>query len=109
MVTNGICQHTEGQTELLIVFQPEPETGPEEFERLARQLQRVVGEQDIESVARPPGLPGPEGSKGDLAGWGSLLVTLGGAGGVLASLVGVIREWLDRHAGAHRVQALPLV
>jgi exopolysaccharide biosynthesis protein len=43
------------------------------------------------------------GSKGDVAAIGEWLVTLSASGGVVATVVATIRDWLGRRAAGHKV------
>jgi hypothetical protein len=90
--------------EVLVVLDPSPDVHPEEAARLGTRLRRELMELDIGSVATVASAnAAPAGTKGvDVAEWGSLLVTLS-SGGVLAHLVGVLRDWLKRQSGDHTV------
>jgi len=41
-----------------------------------------------------------QGAKGAGVDWGSLLVTLSAAGGVVTSVIAVVQDWLARHSAA---------
>lgn len=72
----------------------------EELERLTHQLRAELLELDVESVEVASGGAAPDGTKAtDIAAWGSLLVTLAGAGGVLPVVIETVRSWLTRHSG----------
>jgi hypothetical protein len=89
--------------ELRVVLEPDPDTDPEDVDRLGRQLRDELRDLDVDDVEPVPGRPPPDGAKsGALASLTEWLVTLGG-GGVLAPVIGTITAWLTRGAGSHKV------
>ncbi len=71
-----------------------------ELEKLATNLRRELLETDVKSVALARSGSAPKGAKVvDPIALGSLLVTLSASGGLLATTVGTIREWLSRRHG----------
>lgn len=89
--------------ELRVVLEPDPETDPDDVERLGRQLRDELRDLDVEDVAPVDGAPPPAGAKsGALTSLTEWLVTLAG-GGVLAPVIGTIKAWLTRGAGDHKV------
>jgi Effector Associated Constant Component 1 len=91
--------------ELLVALEPEPGADAEEVERLGRQLRSELRELDVDDVRTVDGAsPAPPGSKGvDAASLTELLVTLSGAGGVVATVIATVRDWLGRRSGGHKV------
>lgn len=80
----------------------EPEAGLEadEIETDARRLRAELLDLDVETVGFASGGSAPEGSKAiDLVQWGTLLVSLAKAGGVIPRVVDTVRAWLDRNEG----------
>lgn len=95
---------TGDQLSLLLVIAPDPESDPEDVDRLTRQLRTELAELDVESVRPAAGGTVPEGAKGvDPATLSGLLVALSASGGVFTALLDTVRDWLDRHSGRHRV------
>ncbi|WP_239341422.1 hypothetical protein [Frankia sp. CiP3] len=91
-------------TKLLVVVAPDPEVDNEAGERLTRQLRAQIGELDVESVGLAAGGSVPDGAKAaDPATVGAIVVALSASGGVLPTLVGMLRDWLARHDRAHRI------
>jgi len=89
--------------ELLVALEPEAGADAEETDRLSRQLGRELRPLVVD-VARVAAGPAPAGAKGvDAASITQLLVTLGGTGGVIATVIATVREWLGRHGGGHKV------
>ena len=90
--------------ELTVVLEPDPETDPEERERLGRQLRNELRELDVDDVSAVEGAPPPDGSKsGVVASLTELLVTMSGGGGVVVTVIATIRDWLSRRGAGHKV------
>jgi hypothetical protein len=88
---------------LRLVLEPEDGADAEEADRLGRTLRAELSELDVDDVrAVGDGSDVPAGAKGVEA-LGELLVTLSGAGGVLATVVATVRDWLGRRRDAGRV------
>ena len=86
-----------------MVLEPDPDTDPEDRERLGRQLRNELRGLDVDEVATVEGAAPPDGSKGAAAALAEWLVTLSGGGGVFVSVIGTIRAWLGGRVGAHKV------
>ena len=86
-----------------MVLEPDPETDPEDRERLGRQLRNELRDLDVDDVATVESGPAPPGSKGVGMALTEWLVTLSGGGGVFVSVIGTIKTWLSGRAGAHKV------
>jgi hypothetical protein len=84
-----------------LVLAPAPGADAEDTDRLGRRLRRELSELDVDDV-RPQGDgAAPEGAKGaDVASMAELLVTMSAGGGVLATLVATVRDWLGRRGNA---------
>jgi hypothetical protein len=89
--------------ELTVVLEPDPETDPEDRERLGRQLRNELRALDVDEVAPLDGGPAPPGSKGVGTALTEWLVTLSGGGGVFVAVIGTIKAWLGGRAEAHKV------
>jgi hypothetical protein len=89
--------------ELTVVLEPDPETDPEDRERLGRQLRNELKALDVDEVSTVDPGPPPPGSKGVGTALTEWLVTLSGGGGVFVSVIGTIKAWLGGRAGAHKV------
>jgi hypothetical protein len=90
--------------ELHVVLEPDPGTDPEDVERLGRQLGNELRALDVDDVAAVDGAAPPEGAKSGVAlSLTEWLVTLSGGGGVFVTLIGTLKDWLSRRAGAHKV------
>jgi hypothetical protein len=89
--------------ELRVVLEPDPDTDPEDVDRLGRQLRDELRDLDVDDVEPVDGSAPPDGAKsGALASLTEWLVTLAG-GGVIAPVIGTIKAWLARGAGSHKV------
>ena len=89
--------------ELLVALEPEAGADAEETDRLGRQLGRELRSLDVD-VAPVAAGPAPAGAKGvDAASITQLLVTFGGSGGVIATVIATVRDWLGRRGGGHKV------
>ena len=93
------------QVDVRLALEPEPGADTEEAERLGRQLWAALEESDVDAVTPLPSGEPPSGAK---AGTATLilewLVTISGTGGVLATTVATVRDWLSRGAGDHKVK-----
>jgi len=72
-----------------------------DVDRAARQLRRELVERELETRAVTE--EAPAGSKGDAAVVGAVAVALVGAGGMVPTLIAVIRDWLARQSGPQRI------
>jgi hypothetical protein len=90
------------QVALRLALEPEDGADAEEAERLGRGLRAELGELDVDGIRAVGGGEVPPGAKGVEA-VGELLVTLSGAGGVLATVVATIRDWLGRRGNAGKI------
>lgn len=91
------------RVELRVALEPDPDTDPEDAERLGRQLRDELRDLDVDDVEPVEGALPPDGAKsGALASLTEWLVTLAG-GGVLVPVLGTIKAWLARSAGSHKV------
>jgi hypothetical protein len=86
-----------------LMLHPDPESSPDQVDRMSRQLRSELRSLDVEAVDRIDQDEAPEGAKGDPSSWMAMLVTLSTAGGVFTSLVGVVGNWLASHRGTHRI------
>ena len=87
-----------------MVLEPDPDTDPEDRERLGRQLRDELRTLDVDDVATLDGGPPPEGAKsGSAAMLTEWLVTLSAGGGVFVTVVATIKDWLARRGDAHKV------
>jgi hypothetical protein len=83
--------------QLLISIEMGAESDPQELEELSRRLRVELLRLDVESVTPSPASPAPEGSKaGDAVSWSTVVLTLAASGGVLATVIGSLRDWLLR-------------
>ena len=86
-----------------MVLEADPETDPEDRERLGRQLRKELSARDVDDVSAVESGPPPPGSKGAAAALTEWLVTLSGGGGVFVAVIGTVRAWLGGRAGAHKI------
>jgi len=87
-----------------VVLEPDAGADAEETEFLGRQLRRELRSLDVEEVAPVVAGEAPPGSKGDAAASVTeLLVTLSASGGVFATVVATVKDWLGRRSGGHKV------
>ena len=86
------------------MLEPDPETDPEDRERLGRQLRDELRALDVDGVeaAGAPELPvgAKSGAAASLTEW---LVTLSAGGGVFVTLVATLKDWLGHRAGRHKI------
>jgi hypothetical protein len=76
---------------------------PEDSDRVTRQLRRELLELDVESVVSTAEGQAPPDAKGDPITIGALIVALSASGGILTTLIGTLKEWLNRRADGRRV------
>jgi hypothetical protein len=82
----------------------EPGTDDEDAERLTRQLRTRLLDLDLAVSIPLSANPAPSSTKGGTAiAAGELLLTLSASGGVIVTLVGVLRDWLDRHSAGRGI------
>jgi Effector Associated Constant Component 1 len=91
------------RVDVLVSLAPDAGADAEESERLGRQLRQELRSLDVDRVQPVTGGEAPAGSKGDVAAIAEWLVTLSASGGVVATLVGTIRDWLGRRGAGHRI------
>ncbi|OLF19224.1 effector-associated constant component EACC1 [Actinophytocola xanthii] len=90
--------------EVLVVLEPDPETDPEDADRLSRSLRAELVELDLAEVRPAPAGTAPEGAKAaDPVTLGAAVLALGASGGVFTVLVEALRDWLGRRTGQHRI------
>ncbi|MGH3850143.1 MAG: effector-associated constant component EACC1 [Pseudonocardiaceae bacterium] len=87
-----------------MVVDVKPDVESDELDRAVRRLRAELRELDIESVAPVTPEAAPPGAKGVACSVGALLITLTTTPGVCAVALEIARDWLARHAGAHRIQ-----
>jgi hypothetical protein len=86
-----------------LTVHPDPESDPAAEERLLRALRAELLDLDVESVEFQKGAA-PEGAKSsDVVTLGAMIVALSASGGVLTTLVEVLRDWLGRRAGRYKI------
>jgi hypothetical protein len=90
--------------ELLVAFEAEPGADPGEIERLGRQLRARLMELDVDGVAAVPDGAAPPGAKGAAVSVAEWLVTLSATGGVFATVIATVRDWLARRSGAQSIK-----
>ncbi|MEU4393812.1 hypothetical protein [Kribbella sp. NPDC023855] len=75
----------------------------ERVDRLARQLRSEFAEREFDT--RPVAADAPGNSKGDAAVAGAIAVAVAGlgAGGMIPTLIAVLRDWLARRTGPERI------
>jgi hypothetical protein len=73
----------------------------EGVDHAARRLRRELVEHEFETG--PVLGVAPDGSKGDAAVVGAVAVALVGAGGMIPTLIAVLRDWLGRRADPQRI------
>ena len=89
---------------LSLVVHVDPEIDPERAEHLVRRLRAELAELDVVSVSPVAAGPPTERTKGaDPVTLGALVVAFSASGGVFPTLVGALRDWLDRQSGRHRI------
>jgi hypothetical protein len=96
----------DGSRDMLIEVQLAPDADPADAERLGRQLRGELLRLEVETIAPVASAVAPPETKA-MAGaldWGSLLVTLSGAGGVFTSVIALARGWLTRHSAAQSIK-----
>lgn len=89
---------------LLLVLHADPDVDPQRAEQLVRRLRSELIELDVESVVPTTAGTLPEGAKGvDAVTLGALVVAFSASGGVFTTLIGMLRDWLERQSGRHRI------
>jgi hypothetical protein len=87
-----------------IALHCEPGTDEEDAQRLARQLRESISGLDITGSVTLLTQTAPDGAKsGMVSATGEMIVTLSASGGVLVTLIGLLRDWLGRRSAGHRI------
>jgi hypothetical protein len=90
--------------ELLVALTPAAGADDDEVERSTRRLRAELRELDVDDVSSVSDGAPPPGAKGvDAASLTQLLVSMTGAGGVVATVVATVRDWLGRRRDAGSV------
>ena len=91
--------------DMVVLLDPDPELDAEAGERLARQLRNELRELDVDSITNPVTKPAPERAKSaDVATLTEIILTMSAAGGVFPTALGLLRDWLGRHALRHHIK-----
>ncbi|MFI6737532.1 hypothetical protein ACIBI9_31805 [Nonomuraea sp. NPDC050451] len=99
-MTSGDRTDATASVRVMLVLQADPDTDPEREEHLMRRLRGEIDEIDVESVASVATGEIPRGAKGvDPVTLGALLVAFSASGGIFATLIGTIQNWLERQTG----------
>jgi hypothetical protein len=86
----------EQMTELILHLDPDHEGDAEELEKFSRQLREELMDMDLEAVDFISTGETPEKAKGFPIEWGTLIVALVASGGVITTLINVLKSWLTR-------------
>jgi hypothetical protein len=93
-----------GARDVRLVLRPDPELDAETCDRLTRQLRSEIAQLDVDSARLDAAGPPPEGAKaGEAVTLGAIVVAMSASGGVFATVLGTVREWLGRQSGRHRI------
>lgn len=93
---------SDGVVRLRLAVRTDPETDPERGARLIAGLHRELADLDVESVEPETAGPAPAGAKGtDPVTLGALVVAFSASGGVFTTVLGTVRDWLERQSGRH--------
>ncbi|GGT27120.1 hypothetical protein GCM10010176_084800 [Nonomuraea spiralis] len=94
----------DGVISMRVELRPDADVDIDLHDRLTRGLHGELNELDVEWVRTAAGGPAPEGARSaDPVTVGALLVAFSASGGVFTSLVGVLKDWLDRQSARHRI------
>ena len=86
-------------TRLMLKLDAGPDANAEELENLTQQLREELMHLHVETVDLVSGGETPAKSKaGGPITWGTLLLTLAASGGVLTTMINLLRSWLNRSA-----------
>ncbi|WP_345010589.1 hypothetical protein [Streptomyces shaanxiensis] len=97
-------QRVDDLMEVLLVVAPDPDVEPETGERVSRRLRSEIADLDVEWVRPGPSVPAPDGAKAaDPVTLGAIMVAMSASGGVFATLIETVRDWLGRSSARHRV------
>jgi hypothetical protein len=91
------------RVDVLVALEPEAGADAEETDRLSRQLRQELRSLDVAEVTPLGAGEAPAGAKGDVAAVAQWLVTLSASGGVVATVVATVRDWLGRRSDGHKV------
>jgi hypothetical protein len=101
----AVGRRTIPPVELTVVLEPDPDTDPEDRERLGLQLRNELRALDVDDVAVVDGGPPPDGAKsGAAAPLAEWLVTLSAGGGVFVTVIATVKDWLARRGAGHTVK-----
>jgi len=90
--------------EVRIALEPDGDADGEDAERLGRQLRSELRSLDVDRVDAVSSGEAPPGAKGVGAEMIEWLVTLSASGGVFATLIATVKDWLGWRAGAHKIK-----
>ena len=87
-----------------LILEPDPSVEGEERDRFIRQLRSEIRELDVESIQNVFSDDAPEGAKGaDPITVGAIVIALTASGGVLNSVIGVVRDLLGRQSTRQKI------
>jgi hypothetical protein len=89
--------------DVLVALEPEAGADADEMDRLGRQLRHELRSLDVDAVTPVGAGETPAGAKGDVASVAQWLVTMSASGGVVATVVAAVRDWLGRRSDGHKV------
>jgi hypothetical protein len=89
---------TENVSKLKIELTPSDRVDEEMLQNITIQLRNELAEiEQISKVELENAAEIPKGAKaGDAISWGTIFVTLAASGGVITTLLGVLRSWLEK-------------
>ena len=90
--------------DLFIELRLVPGADARDTARLGQQLRSELLRLDVDTVRPMACADVPPDAKGGAVDWGTLLVTLSGAGGVFTSVIALARGWLTRHSAARAIK-----
>ena len=89
---------TQRTTKALLSIDAGPDADAEELEEITHQLRDELLELDLEEVDLVTVGKAPKGARAvDPVSLGQLIITLAASGGLLAQMIGTIKDWFSRH------------
>jgi len=94
----------EGDMDVLLVVQPDPEADAEETDTLVRRLRSELAGLDVDDVRTVASAEVPEGAKSaDPVTIGAIVIAMSASGGLFTSVIETVRDVLARQADRHKV------
>jgi hypothetical protein len=94
----------EGDMDVLLMLQPDPDADVEDAEKVVRRLRSELAELDVDDVRTAPSAEVPESAKSaDPVTISAIVLAMSASGGLFTAVVETVRDVLARQADRHKV------